>query len=47
MFALFYRIKRGSLHILKETKKSKMDYSSKANGSNIRDFLAAKNTVLE
>ena len=25
---------------------SKMDYSSKAKGSNIRDFLVANNTVL-
>ena len=30
---------------IKEGKKSKVGFSSKANGSNVRDFLITKNTV--
>ena len=38
-------IKRASIYPLKESKISKVDYTSKAKSSNVRDLIAAKNTV--
>jgi hypothetical protein len=49
MFLLSFTVrrKRASLYTVKEgKKKKKMDYPSKAKGSNVRDFFTAKNTVV-
>jgi hypothetical protein len=41
IFALFYSLKRASLYTctVKESKKIKVDFSSKANGSNVHYFV--------
>ena len=45
MFSFFKYMKKFGLYIVKERKKSKRQYPSKAKGSNIRDLIVNKSTV--
>jgi hypothetical protein len=44
-FPLFFSLKQLSLYTVKDREKIKSGFSSKAKGSNVRDCLAATNTV--